>query len=224
MTDFQKIQNSLDEEFKRKGYDVKDGILDNECWEKSKLKILYLLKEANDDFVDIRNTHIDIRHGNSKTFWWNVVFWKHALTAAFENPENLDSSLPDKSNIEEVKNNNYLLKDIAYVNIKKRNFNLPTSENVDISNYAKSDKELLRQQIDLINPNVVLCCGITHQFLRYKMFYENDILEQLGEYCYKHKNRLVIDFYHPACRKGYATYSLLYNDLAKNRVLNNFAQ
>ncbi len=58
-----------------------------------------------------------------------------------------------------------LLSRIAVVNIKKSS-GAKSSDWNDIMSYAKSDKELLKEQIELIKPTVIVCGG-TYEMLRH---------------------------------------------------------
>lgn len=85
----------------------------------------------------------------------------------------------------------------AVVNVKKSN-GLAESEGEDLWKYVHADKDLLKKEIELINPDIILC-GYTFGMLSEVL---GDELEMDGTadtmYAFW-KNKLIIDYYHPAC-------------------------
>jgi len=77
-----------------------------------------------------------------------------------------------------------------------------TSNYYKIKNYAIRDKDFLKEEFELINPDIVVC-GNTGDYYG-DIIYGEDSSEALINdskcYCYKHGNRLVIEFYHPSTR------------------------
>jgi hypothetical protein len=89
----------------------------------------------------------------------------------------------------------YLLSSAA-IDIKKSD-GKKSSDHEDILKYAREDGELLREQISLITPDIILCGGT---FKYFKEFWSDR--EPVGEtgYVYKTGNYIVIDYWHPANR------------------------
>ena len=94
------------------------------------------------------------------------------------------------------------INDIALIEVKKLNEGRSTSDDKEINMYAKIDKDFIKEQIDLINPDIILCCYTGEAYADH-LFIE-DAWEKLISIskcnCYKDFNRLVIDFYHPSTR------------------------
>ena len=200
----------LSEKWKsQKGYNyfVYDGILNYGKWNFVTPKILFLLKEAADDFTEIAGLEINITNGNGPHFWWNICYWKYLI----ENlSKGVDVTFVSQSELPEVKINNNILDSIAYVNVKKNCENITISNDSDIYQYAINDKELLVEQIEIINPDVVFCSKVT--FLAYKYLYGNEI-EKINSICYKHKNRLILNFRHPSYFQISGGRETLFNNL-----------
>jgi hypothetical protein len=200
----------LSEKWKlQKGYNnfVYDGILNYEKWNSLTLKILFLLKETADDFTKIADQEINITKGNGSHFWWNICYWKYLI----ENlSKGVNADFVSQSELPEVKINNNILDSIAYVNVKKNCENKPASNDSEIYQYAINDKELLVEQIELINPDVVFCSKVT--FLAYRYVYDNEI-EKINSICYKHKNRLILNFRHPSYFQISGGRETLFNNL-----------
>jgi hypothetical protein len=170
-----------------------DGILNDNEWNNAPIKIMFLAKESYGDYYPQKGELIPIDGGKNKEFWWNVARWKHLIFKHFSKEKYSD--FPSKEELREVINGTRCLDDIAWVNIKKK-LGKSESNTTEINEYAEKDKVYLEKQFSEINPEVVLCCGT---FYAYKIIYchTNDIV-QINDRVYKHGNRLIIDYYHPA--------------------------
>lgn len=172
----------------------KDGILVNDEWDKQCPKIMFLLKETYTGFPEI----IGRPHGpggTSGTFWRRMRMWTYIIAEMFNNNTPI---FQEAIKIKEEPNSK-----IAYLNIKKNverieNRNDAYSNDDDIRKYAKNDKDFLKQQIEIIAPDIILCCG-TFKFCS-DIF---DQIENLSKNLHKASNVLLIDFGHPSQRKKY---------------------
>lgn len=177
---------------------VTDGIINFEEWKKSNLKILFLLKETFGGYLKIgdtennQNNTIPVNSGAS-FFWYNISRWNYLLMQVLDKNE-MNPVMPLNENLEDVK-------DIAVLDIKKIDNNNTTSKMGEINRYAKSDKEILKKQIDIICPNIIIC-GNTMDGL--KIILGNENINELKEHdkCYSYNDNdiLIIDFHHPGIR------------------------
>lgn len=167
-----------------------DGILSESDWDKKRTKVMFLLKETFKDFKTIKGKYGP--DGNSKTFWRKMQMWTFIADKIYygEDVKHLEAiKVKEKPNYE-----------VAYVNIKKdviksKGAYKTNSDDEDIKKYAKSDSNLLKTQIDLINPNIIICCG-TYKFLKH-------ILPLNQTNPFKYNNIWIIDHSHLSNRKGY---------------------
>jgi hypothetical protein len=176
-----------------------DGILVQEAWDKASPQIAFILKESNDDFVDIRGRAWG-PGGNSPCFWRNLNIWKYVVTSLFrkESP-----SLEQAMVVKEEP-----LGDVAYVNLKKKAECKSTSYDPDISKYIEDDWSFLSRQIEIISPKFLFFCG-SFRFVQAKMEFTS-----IGQGVFRVGDQIAVDFFHPSCRKGYnETFSLLKNRL-----------
>lgn len=188
-----------------------DGILMEGIWNITIPKIMFLLKEPNSDFITIRGKGYSPKTGNSRLFWRNINIWQFILTEFWNN------RIPLIEKISFIKENE--VNSIAYVNLKKCNENKSASDPRNILDYVKDDCDFLQRQIELINPEIILC-GQTFNF--YKEIFSS---EMISEKVYRTNNRLIIDFYHPACRIGYKeTFQRLTDIIGKDIVKQNMAE
>lgn len=187
---------------------VSDGILVERVWKNTSPKIMFLLKESTkrSGWSDIAGSPISVRHGDNPRFWPNVVRWKHAVFGACK--KGIVPEFPDLNETYEYRYNDGMLDEIAYVNVKKELGEVKSDDNA-IARIALENKEALASQIDTISPEIVFCC---YTFRAYKNIYHTEHMAELAYGLRGHRDRIVIDFYHPANRRGYED---LYNELSK---------
>ncbi|MDP1744850.1 MAG: hypothetical protein Q8L90_04695 [Bacteroidota bacterium] len=190
--------NKTRPEYNQENGFTSDGPSNWHEWTEQKPRILFLLKEALDTFTPSNPTQHQI---GAKSFGLNIARWKYAIKKLYENPHET-LSFPSKEFIKEWSNNTNA--DIAIVEVKKFDENNGVSNPKKISSYAMRDKEFLKEQIRLINPQIILCCKTGDDYANYLYIEDYDIKEPLISdsncNCYKDVNRLIIDFYHPSTR------------------------
>lgn len=170
---------------------IRDGIVDESWWlqEQRVPKICFFLKEARtqEKHYDLTD---DLRAREPWRLWQRVAIWTQAIQAAFSCERAYDD--------EKLKLKSHTaIKQISVVNVKKSD-GKNTSNDKDLLDFAERDKDLLKQELELINPDIIVC-GYTYQFLSMVL---DDELEagkrQDTMYCFW-KDKLIIDYYHPAC-------------------------
>ena len=195
---------------------VHDGIVDPKRWNKSKIKLLFLLKEAYsnparpEDF-DLRVLLRDVWKGPKGILFWYAAYWAYAVHNC-DRTETL--SLPETP--EELNLASEYLLSSAIVNVKKSS-GQTHSDMENIKQYAKLDGELLKKQINIINPEIVIC-GNTWVAVRYLW------PEVISNYdlTWQNTNILFVDFWHPANQfpkklNYYALDNILRNSLKKKK-------
>ena len=180
-----------------------DGILKFNDFFYTNPKILFLLKEPADGFYIKREGPKGSYgpYGNSPRFWRHMRMWTFIVTEYFNKKIPLFS---DAKNIREQENSS-----IAYVNIIKENDNNYTDSS-HIENYVKNKthKKLLKKQITIIKPQIILCGG-TFDLLKY--IFDNKI-SQINNKLYKYKKIIIIDYKHPSNFVG--GYPKYFNELS----------
>lgn len=177
---------------KDKGYKnfIKDGIVNYDAWESQKTpKVCYLLKEAYWDSDFSLTDELAVR------LWgiWEhkIPFWTQGVYDALIDPEPFEPMMDENTKRE-------IINQIAVVNLKKSNGS-PHSESDDLMQYVHADKELLRRELTIIEPDVIIC-GYTFHLAR-------NVLEGMEVFPTgdgKWRNSLVIDYYHPSNWHGAA--------------------
>ncbi|MBS1666725.1 MAG: hypothetical protein JST58_05045 [Bacteroidetes bacterium] len=187
-------------------------------WKNSPIKILFLLKETFGGYHPMNTATLNI----SKPFSYNIALWSYVIDTIFRERK----LLTEVPSIKKLKPDTT---SIAIVEVKKCNQERSESVNSDIINYAKRDRSYLKEQIDLISPQVVFCCSTIDSYdIIYEDSPEDILLAREGNVkCWKQSNnRLIVDFYHPSYNKfpggPKALFDLLCKLLGNGSVYENF--
>lgn len=197
-----------------------DGPANWEKWLVQKPKILFLMKEAHSGYHPCKH-----QEGINEKFILNITRWKFAIKGIYENP-NDNITLPSDEDLRKWTDNK--TDDIAIVEVKKKDDGSKSTAYSTIMKFAEQDKLYLKGQIDLINPDVILCGYTCDAYADH--IYREDQWEELYKIespkkcsLFKHKNRLVIDFYHPSPRYGHEVlFDLLFRLLTESKAFEKF--
>ncbi len=122
-----------------------DGVFDDEEWKKPSKKILFIMKDTNKFEGDLKTL---FENGPKYQMWHTISRWAGGILNNFPEFEEIDNRSAKKANI----------KKIASINLKKTSGG--ASSNMRIINaYAHAGKELLLEQIDEIQPEIIVACG-----------------------------------------------------------------
>lgn len=236
-----KKQEQLFDRFKKfRAYKcfVEDGIFDEEEWNKQAIKILYVLKDVNCWKKNIDGTCACIHPGKEKlnlceyllseespTYWktWNnIVRWTQAIRDGGEYQRYVSKA--DKT---------YCLKTIAVLNIKKEAGGAIANTD-EIQEYGKNDAFFIKEQIELYQPDIIVCCGrgkgknadILREYV-FKDIEKTDVTIN-GYDCFLVKqfdNKIlpVVSFRHPQMWGGHSAFEKAYKDIhtIANELRNN---
>jgi len=184
-------------------------------------KTLFLLKEPRLEYTPGEPNYIYGQKGH------NMVRWSYLIKQLYQN-RGSEIKMPDDWTLKTLSEHRY--HHFAEIELKKRNDERSKSSDGDIWTYAKNDAHFLDRQIELIDPQVIVCCG---NFYGYCLIFQNDAgtnqfttLVKNEKQSYKHRNRLIIDFNHPSysqIRGGNATHiRLLHLALDNGKVFDQF--
>lgn len=188
---------------------ISDGILNEGLWQQSPLKVLFLMKEAYESSDDITEDWALNDYLNKplsvlgKPMWWTMAQWLDGLEHLVRHGE----VKPFNEGYRHDSNLDTLFKSSAIINIKK-SAGKSSSDKDDLLSYVESDWTLLWQQIELINPDLIIC-GHTFPLI------ENPLkeigLSKKGEWLYQAGGFYFVDFWHPSNQWPYKVkyYSLL---------------
>jgi hypothetical protein len=195
-----------------------DGIQDYDAWEKASPKILFLLKENRAPRYDWEPCQAI--NSKANIFSLNLIRWRQLLIDSYHKkpgePAFLRHELPAS------------VTDVANVEVKKLNEGKGSSSDSDIKFYAIKDRDFIREQIKLINPDIIFCCytGELYDEIIYNDEQWDLLINDSRCNCYKHGNRLVIDFFHPSTRskqKEKELFDTLHRMILNGKVFEKFS-
>lgn len=205
--------NSLFCEMKEKDWHknqifIPDGIINEEEFDRSNPKILFLNKEAytNEDDFDLR-IHLNKPAKELSDMWIRVGAIAYCIFNTIKNAK----TFPAWIDATQEANWYNSLQKVATMNIKKSN-GKSTSDDNDLWIYAQNDAEDLKKQIKIIEPDIIICGGVG-SIVKDKdikiLEFEDRIFE--GIYDYENANLfskkvIIADHFHPASRYGIASY------------------
>lgn len=172
---------------------IEDGIIDEELWHKSGVKILFLLKEAYDSDPNVTkewNLSDVIREewkGPKFKIWWTAALWAYGLKNI--NEDNF-RGFPEGYKANPKVKDAFLSS--AIVNLKKSK-GVSSSSDENLKEYMESDYDLILRQIAEIKPLVVVCCSTWHLIEPYL-----DDIKKICDLVYKSNGTSYVDFWHPS--------------------------
>lgn len=196
-----------------------DGIVCERKYVNTKMKLAFLLKETNGNNKngDKPETYEDwnyvewikdISEGKEPIYptFRNIAMWSAEFYDIFENDVLDKSKYIDNGNLIVNKELIKILQKIAIVNLKKTWGGGTTSWD-SINNYISNEeiKNILRQQVEIIKPDVVVC-GSREVFDFARIIFggnDKNIKTLKGNILnhFKAENAIYVNFYHPSCRK-----------------------
>ena len=193
---------------------IEDGVFNEDEWNKQAIKILYVLKEANwaDGNGDLCQILLSEKSSNYWRTWNNIVRWTQAIRHGGEYQKRVTKA--DKTEC---------LKTIAALNIKKVGGNA-VADNDEIRKYGECDASFINQQIELYQPDFIVCCGrgtgknaaILHDCVLTTV---SEWKERIETYSYflcelsSGKTIPVLSFRHPQMWGGHAAFEKSYHDM-----------
>ena len=206
----EELDKEIKNTYKEAGLDpiILDGIIDNDSYSKSNHKILWILWEPYNDENDNDNRwdkyNWDSRkwiNNDTEGFfkfktWKNIAYTSYGILNEIKTEE-----IKNKDNVSDI------LKHIAYINISKAPRE-HTSQNpwkyLD-EVYAKCHK-VLHQQIEHINPDIIICGHCVNYFMDYFGLEHGKSLAIDREPYFEIDKRIIIEAKHPGNRGSQVEY------------------
>lgn len=178
---------------------IRDGVVCPEQWFSQKIRPLFLLKEAYHETGDwdlIRDHLLTNEKMGKHITWKRVSQWTRGL---LHTSNTYLCPFADEAAMHCFGNEQ--LRRIAVVNVKKSN-GAKGSGKDDILQYAEYDFAELRQELELIDPTIIVC-GYTISSLDIIMGYNIRDRQNSNRYYFMRLNDhdvIVLDYYHPSNR------------------------
>lgn len=185
---------------KGKEHFVPCGVVDEETYLSSKPKLVVVLREVNDPDHTLESVADFLRWQVSRGLegekiyhmWKRVGIWSYAIHNGFARYRDLDSYIIAAKG----------LRLIGMTNLNKQSGGDGMSEDETIRKWAKETLDLWKRELEIMDPDLVLCCGtywIVSELLKlnrqqtlsgpwYSVWERND------------RGTLVASFYHPSYR------------------------
>lgn len=157
------INNQLDEIFGQwrnersctEGIFIPDGYVDEEAWSGATLKLMVLLKEVNssDAGWDLQQFVREKGYLKESSTWPVLLRWTYGILNGFPEYSEVEQRYLDvKEEADEF------LRKVYFANVKKIAGGAKANH-TDVERHIEEAGELLLQQIRVVNPDLVLCCG-----------------------------------------------------------------
>lgn len=181
---------------------VPDGVVDEDVYSASTLKVLFLLKEANrpdGDDLDLR----DFIHDGARPQTWDVVArWMLSI-------RRLQEDLP-WGEIASISNSQRedALRSVAVMNLKKEPGG-HTTDNARFRVAVKRDQIFLREQFALYRADIVVCCGsVVSEAFRTFIYLDTQrdwpTTRRGVKFCEYEAGKHVFDYSHPEARVAHS--------------------
>ncbi|MBC8552287.1 MAG: hypothetical protein H8D23_21870 [Candidatus Brocadiales bacterium] len=192
----QQIEKLLFEQWQinREGF-VRDGVVSETDYLSSLPKIVLILKEVNDPNGGGWDLRKFIADGGRPQTWDNIARWVYGIRNLTQLP-NWDyfSKINNEFRIEN-------LKSICVINLKKSP-GTHTTNYASLEAVANEDKDNIRKQYSIYNPDVTICGGTGNLFKKVVGHESNEWrMTKKGIWWYERENRkYVVSFAHPEAR------------------------
>lgn len=187
---------------------IMDGVSDEKQYISAPYRIMYVLKEVNGGSGWSLCDHLQSggRDREHDPTWDNIARWTEGI---FNLPKELPWSELEKDCWTRRER---ILPKICAINVKKTSGSYVSDEN-KIYTAARSNADILLQQLTLYDPEIVICCGTEDAFVD-ACFSGKQIewkMTTRGIWYFRDEDKIVISFSHPAARVKYCYlyYALL---------------
>ncbi len=178
----------------REGF-VRDGVVSESDYLASNPKVAFILKEVNDQGGGGWDLRKFISEGGRPQTWDNITRWVHGI-------RNLDS-IPNWEFYSGISNDLRVatLKSICAINLKKSP-GTHTTDHAALNVVANEDKEFIRKQYSIYNPDLTICGGTGDLFKLVAGHGTNEwrITKRGIRWYEREANKYVVSFAHPEAR------------------------
>ena len=182
----------------REGF-VFDGVVSATDYNKSKIKLCFVLKEVNDEHGGGWDLREFIRDGARPQSWNNITRWVKSIQSADRDIK--WSMLEDITKEDRIE----YLRSICAMNLKKSP-GTHTTVRANFESVVSEDKSFIKKQYAIYDPDITVCCG-TGWDLRYALdLNEGEVFETSRgiKWFLSATQKPVIMYAHPAARVQYS--------------------
>ena len=159
-----------------------DGIIDTFEYAKQDTKYLFISKESN---IKNKKAQCPFR-ADGDIFWLRDVCFQKQKPSIFSNRLAMFANAIYSLDFERVNKCHDILNKVAFMNLNKRG-GLSGSKPKTISGYTQKYADFIKREIDMIKPDIIICCG-------------SDLRHRLGKIGICSPRYTIIEVYHPSYR------------------------
>ena len=159
-----------------------DGIINPFEYAKQDTKYLFISKESN---IKNKNDPCPFR-ADGDIFWLRDVCFHKQKPKIFSNRLAMFANAIYSLDFEHVNKCHDILNKVAFMNLNKRG-GLSGSKGKTITEYTKKYAGFIKREIDMIKPDIIICCG-------------SGLRDLLGEIGICSPRYTIIEVYHPSYR------------------------
>lgn len=184
---------------------VSDGVVDEDSYLNSALRIMLVLKEVNAPKGGGWDLREFIRNGARSQTWRNVTRWVYGIRNIHNDIEWKEIQKISKDQRKEY------LESICAINLKKSPGGYTTDNNA-LSQIAREDRTFLNEQFKFYDPDLVICCGsvvtsLFHDLIEFSLKPDWKMTKRGIWYYQMQQCKFVVAYSHPEAR---VTDCLLY--------------
>lgn len=195
-----------------------DGPIDIENWDSKKIKTLFVAQEHY-GFWDCEPREIYYEKNFGITFHKRIAWFTGLLSKYFQ-----DNSIFNEEELNQLYYDNAFLEnswnDSALIEVKKISGDDSSADYHDIYDNGTKNKYYITEQIKMINPDIIFCCGkvifdlYTQQL---NVFPIDNYFYNYDQWCYFSGKKIVINSQHPSWRyfRRKHAYQCIVNELRK---------
>lgn len=185
---------------------IHDGVFDYEGYLKSKIKILWIMKEPYDTSGGgwhISSIYTKGIFGAARTTWYPIINVSHSILNGFQSYEKVEKISKSKKTTSQV------LAHIAYINVQKLPSKTREKTNNSIINTAFKDpvkNGFFQRQFKLLNPDVIIGANTLGIMFEHFELKGSLLKSKPTNNSYIVNGKLFINALHPANRGKRETY------------------
>lgn len=140
-----------------------DGIIDEAAYSEASVKILFIAKEANWHPADDGTIACE-QDAPYSSFWHQDVAFGRTAETMFSQRLSMLANAITTNEYSKTNKSHDVLKSVAVINLNKRGGSSYCNE-ACLSEYVKKYQAYIREQIELVNPHLIVCCGYAVKWL-----------------------------------------------------------
>ena len=202
----------------------KDGIVDEKNFGKDIPRVVFLLKDANVENAEESNVCenlLDTANDNGKfgKMWKVICMWAKIMEdSSIRFLDCCDDNFEIKNSIRKY------LKKIAVVNVSKehgKGVNDQDELSAKLSKSLEQYYDYTKKELDIIEPDIVICCGTYHQILNQYHKPNRELCDKVlpsGARFFNQDGKIFLEMCHPGSYVSYQTlfayFKEVYSDFA----------